>query len=82
MGLIHVWVAPKTENWSAYAPGFEEFEENREYDEAEDEFDIVGPLSTHRMGFEVGLLIVGHCRKRTRSASGGSGRSRTGRWTS
>jgi hypothetical protein len=41
LGLIHVWVTGVTENWSAYAPGFEELDENIEYFEREDEFDIV-----------------------------------------
>lgn len=44
LGLIHVWVTGITENWSAYAPGFEELDENVEYQEKEDEFDIVRPL--------------------------------------
>jgi len=39
-GFIHVWVTPVVENWNSYAPGFEEYEENREYPEHEDEFDI------------------------------------------
>ncbi|GAA5858180.1 hypothetical protein JCM1840_001074 [Sporobolomyces johnsonii] len=40
LGLIHIWVTPIVENWSAHAPGFEELDENREYEEKEDEFDI------------------------------------------
>ncbi|GAA6063382.1 hypothetical protein JCM10212_001481 [Sporobolomyces blumeae] len=40
LGLIHTWVTPIVENWAAYAPGFEELDENREYEEKEDEFDI------------------------------------------
>jgi COMPASS component SWD1 len=39
--LIHLWASPIVENWSAYAPGFEELDENREYEEKEDEFDFV-----------------------------------------
>ncbi|GAA5975983.1 hypothetical protein JCM11641_002858 [Rhodosporidiobolus odoratus] len=40
LGLVHFWVTPIVENWSAYAPGFEELDENREYAEREDEFDF------------------------------------------
>jgi len=40
-GSIFVWGSRFTENWSAYAPGFKELEENEEYIEKEDEFDIV-----------------------------------------
>ncbi|ELU43117.1 Set1 complex component swd1 [Rhizoctonia solani AG-1 IA] len=40
-GLIHIWKTTYSENWSAFAPGFEELEENVEYQEHEDEFDVV-----------------------------------------
>ncbi|QRV76276.1 retinoblastoma-binding protein 5 [Ceratobasidium sp. AG-Ba] len=39
-GLIHIWKTIYSENWSAFAPGFEELEENVEYREREDEFDV------------------------------------------
>ncbi|KAG8942993.1 chromatin binding protein [Tulasnella sp. 424] len=39
-GLIHLWGRHVTENYSAFAPGFEELDENIEYEEREDEFDI------------------------------------------
>ncbi|WFD35214.1 chromatin binding protein [Malassezia cuniculi] len=39
-GDIYLWKTPSTEIWSAYAPGFEELEENVEYEEREDEFDL------------------------------------------
>ena len=39
-GLLHIWITDIAERWSAYAPGFEELEENLEYQEREDEFDI------------------------------------------
>lgn len=40
-GAIYLWFTPSEEIWSAYAPGFEELEENIEYQEREDEFDFL-----------------------------------------
>jgi len=40
-GEINIWQTTTNEAWSAFAPGFEELEENREYVEREDEFDLV-----------------------------------------
>lgn len=48
--MIHTWVTPIVENWSAYAPGFEELDENREYEEKEDEFDFVRHAFSARQG--------------------------------
>ncbi len=40
-GNILIWHCPTPERWGAFAGGFEEVDENVEYEEREDEFDIV-----------------------------------------
>jgi len=40
-GSILIWHCPNPERWGAFAGGFEEVDENVEYEEKEDEFDIV-----------------------------------------
>ncbi|KAK9062279.1 hypothetical protein SSX86_019465 [Deinandra increscens subsp. villosa] len=40
-GLVYIWVKDYTEDWSVFAPDFKELEENEEYVEQEDEFDLM-----------------------------------------
>lgn len=45
-----LWHCPVPERWGAFAGGFEEVDENVEYEEREDEFDIVSPRSRRWRG--------------------------------
>lgn len=40
-GLAYIWVKDDTEEWSAFAPDFRELDQNEEYVEQEDEFDLM-----------------------------------------
>lgn len=42
---MHIWHCPNPERWGAFAGGFEEVDENVEYEERESEFDIVSGTS-------------------------------------
>lgn len=46
-GRIHTWTITSPQRWSALAPDFEEVEENVEYIEREDEFDIIPKAEIH-----------------------------------
>ncbi|KAJ8901633.1 hypothetical protein NDN08_003841 [Rhodosorus marinus] len=39
-GGIYIWMKSQAQNWAAFAPNFKEIDENKDYDEKEDEFDI------------------------------------------
>ncbi|KAF9521669.1 WD40-repeat-containing domain protein [Crepidotus variabilis] len=46
-GNILIWHSPHPERWGAFAGGFEEVDENVEYEEREDEFDIEDEAVLH-----------------------------------
>lgn len=47
-GRIYIWSVTSPQKWSALAPDFAEVEENVEYIEKEDEFDIYAQEEIHR----------------------------------
>ena len=71
-GAVYIWFTPTEEIWSAYAPGFEELEENVEYEEREDEFDAADQLAEQRHEEQafVDVLGFGPRRPRARARAG------------
>jgi len=58
-GNILIWHCPSPERWGAFAGGFEEVDENVEYEERENEIDIVKfLLAMHGLGELTGLSPV------------------------
>ena len=65
-GNVLIWHNPNPERWGAFAGGFEEVDENVEYEEREDEFDIVRHI-THIQD----TLITCYNRKMKKTYSSG-----------
>ncbi len=57
-GAVYIWTKRYSENWSAFAPDFKELEENEEYAEREDEFDIVPQAETKQQDDEDELIDI------------------------
>jgi COMPASS component SWD1 len=57
-GLLHIWVTNVIERFSAYAAGFEELEENLEYQEREDEFDVEDEMEAERRKLSIQDVLV------------------------
>lgn len=59
-GGIYIWSTITTEKWGAFAAHFEELDENLEYIEKEDEFDIVSwRCDAHAHMVLLTIFIVG-----------------------
>ncbi len=66
---IYLWCTIYKDSWSAFAPDFQELEENTEYVEPEDEFDVNGKQEDPRAAAAAGqdhavcvcVCVVGMC---------------------
>ncbi|CUM65421.1 uncharacterized protein PRCAT00003059001 [Priceomyces carsonii] len=57
-GTIYLWLVQFPPKWSALAPDFVEIEENIEYEEKEDEFDVIDEYDLNKKRLEVEDLLV------------------------
>ena len=64
-GSILIWHFPNPERWGAFAGGFEEVDENVEYEEREDEFDIVSFSYTICVVITLTYLISSYLLRKT-----------------
>ncbi|KAI9164299.1 chromatin binding protein [Blastocladiella emersonii ATCC 22665] len=68
-GTLYVWSSTPKDKWSAFAPDFKELDDNIEYEEREDEFDIIdeasllSPTAASGTGAPAGLA-TGFARRR------------------
>lgn len=57
-GRIYLWEATIPQKWSALAPDFVELEENEDYEEREDEFDLIDEEERTKRQEEEGIVEV------------------------
>ncbi|OLL22689.1 Set1 complex component swd1 [Neolecta irregularis DAH-3] len=66
-GIIYIWATSHSEGWSTFAPDFKELEENIEYEEREDEFDMLpeeeaSKRKQHDEDEDVDITTITHAR--------------------
>lgn len=69
-GTVYLWLVQFPQKWSALAPDFVEIEENIEYEEKEDEFDIIDDDELHKKRMEEEDLTVDITTKESVDARG------------
>lgn len=57
-GMIYLWLVQFPQKWSALAPDFVEIEENIDYQETEDEFDVIGEDALNKKRMEEEDTVV------------------------
>lgn len=69
-GCVYLWLVNFPQKWSALAPDFVEIEENIEYEEKEDEFDLIDEVVLNKRRMEEEDAIVDIVSKETVDARG------------
>ena len=69
-GIIYIWLIQFPQKWSALAPDFVEVEENIDYIEKEDEFDIIDETELNKKRLEEEVMEIDVVTKETTDARG------------
>lgn len=69
-GVIYIWLVQFPQKWSALAPDFVEVEENIDYIEKEDEFDIQDETELNKKRLEEEVMDIDVITKETTDARG------------
>ena len=69
-GIIYIWLVQFPQKWSALAPDFVEVEENIDYIEKEDEFDILDETELNKKRLEEEVMDIDVITKETTDARG------------